>query len=158
MSRTITLTVNGRPRSVEVGDDELLLDTLRERLGVTSTREGCGVGACGACTVLVSGASVSSCLALAADYDGAEIGTVEGLPADDVVVAAFIEARALQCGYCIPGFVMMTHELLSENADPNRDEIREHLAGNLCRCGSYVEIEQAVAIAARRLSEAVTTR
>jgi aerobic-type carbon monoxide dehydrogenase small subunit (CoxS/CutS family) len=157
VSRAITLSVNGRARGVEVGDDELLLDTLRERLGVTSTREGCGVGACGACTVLVSGASVSSCLALAADYDGAEIRTVEGLGADDAVVVAFIEARALQCGYCIPGFVMMTHELLSENPDPSREEIREHLAGNLCRCGSYVEIEQAVAIAARRLAEPAVT-
>jgi aerobic-type carbon monoxide dehydrogenase small subunit (CoxS/CutS family) len=148
--RRVTLVVNGRARSAEVRDEDLLLDVLRDQVGVTSVREGCGVGACGACTVLVSGASVSSCLALAADYDGAEILTVEGLPEEDPIVAAFLEAGALQCGYCIPGFVMMAHELLSEQPAPSPEEIREHLAGNLCRCGTYFEIAEAVAAAARR--------
>ncbi|HVB06782.1 MAG TPA: (2Fe-2S)-binding protein [Acidimicrobiales bacterium] len=148
--RRLTLVVNGRSRAVEARDEDLLLDVLREQVGVTSVREGCGVGACGACTVLVAGASVSSCLALAADYDGAEILTVEGLGEEDPVVAAFVAAGALQCGYCIPGFVMMTHELLSERPSPSPAEIREHLAGNLCRCGTYFEITEAVAAAARR--------
>ena len=141
----VRLTVNGRDHRVSVSDDELLLDTLRERLGVTSAREGCGVGACGACTVLVDGHSVSSCLARTVRYDGAQIVTADGLPQDDEVVDAFVGCGAMQCGYCIPGFVLMTHELLSENPHPDQEQIRAHLEGNLCRCGTYPEIGKAVA-------------
>ena len=156
MSRRIEVVLNGRSRAFEVGDDELLLDALRERIGLTGAREGCGVGACGACTVLVDGHSVSSCLLLAADVDGQEILTVEGLPEDDAVVAAFVSTGALQCGYCIPGFVMMTRELLAENPSPSPAEIGAHLEGNLCRCGSYFEIAEAVATAARALGDPST--
>jgi aerobic-type carbon monoxide dehydrogenase small subunit (CoxS/CutS family) len=147
---TIEFTVNGITQQLTVSDDELLLDVLRRRLGYTSVREGCGVGACGACTVLVDGKSTSTCLALAVRADGTEITTAEGLPAGDPVVNSFIEAGALQCGYCIPGFVMMATELLSENPQPTRQDITEHLEGNICRCGTYVEIRAAIVAAARR--------
>ncbi|GAB3003868.1 (2Fe-2S)-binding protein [Amycolatopsis acidiphila] len=148
--REIELAVNGRRRKIAVGDDELLLDVLRREFGTTSVREGCGVGACGACTVLVSGRSVSSCLARAARYDGAEVSTADGLPKDDDVVEEFVAAGAVQCGYCIPGFVMMTHELLGENPQPSEQEIGQHLEGNICRCGTYEEIRTAIGCAAKR--------
>jgi aerobic-type carbon monoxide dehydrogenase small subunit (CoxS/CutS family) len=152
---SIEFTVNGIIQQLTVSDDELLLDVLRRRLGYTSVREGCGVGACGACTVLVDGKSTSTCLALAVRADGAEITTAEGLPQDDPVVNSFIEASALQCGYCIPGFVLMATELLSENPRPTPEHITEHLEGNICRCGTYVEIRAAIMAAARR--KAATT-
>lgn len=146
---TIEFTVNGITQQLTVPDDELLLDVLR-RLGYTSVREGCGVGACGACTALVGGKSTSTCLTLAIRADGTEITTAEGLPADDPVVRSFVEAGALQCGYCIPGFVMMATELLSENPRPTTEDISEHLEGNICRCGTYLEIRAAILAAARR--------
>lgn len=147
--KLIELAVNGRRYEVPVDDSELLLDVLREKTGTYSVREGCGVGACGACTVLVGGKSVSSCLALAVRYDGAEITTADGLPDDDPVVSAFVESRAMQCGYCIPGFVLMAKELLAENPTPDREDIVAHLEGNICRCGTYPEICRAVEQAAR---------
>lgn len=147
--RRIELTVNGRRQRFTVDDDALLLDVLREKAGTTSVREGCGVGACGSCTVLVDGRSVSSCLARAVRYDGREIRTAEGLPEDDDVVSAFVDAGAMQCGYCIPGFVMMTHELLAQDPSPDRAAIHDHLEGNICRCGAYPEICTAVETAAR---------
>ncbi|MCW2723982.1 MAG: coxS [Frankiales bacterium] len=148
--RMLNLTVNGRVHDVPVDDNELLLDVLRTKVGCTSVREGCGVGACGACTVLVDGRSVSSCLALAVRHDGAEIVTADGLPGDDAVVEAFVECGAMQCGYCIPGFVLMTHELLAENPQPDAEQIAAHLEGNICRCGTYPEICAAVTSAAAR--------
>lgn len=144
------LKVNGETRHAQVDDTTLLLDALRRDGGVTSPREGCGVGACGACTVLVEGRSVSSCLAIAARYDGRPIQTAEGLPADDPVISAFVDRGAMQCGYCIPGFVMMTTELLNENPNPSDEEITRHLGGNICRCASYPEIRAAVHEAGRR--------
>lgn len=148
----IAMTVNDRRLVTDVDDDALLLDVLREAAGATSAREGCGVGACGACTVLVDGRSVSSCLAPAIRYDGARITTADGLPADDDVVDAFVRCGAMQCGYCIPGFVMMSHELLSENPAPSYEEVGDHLEGNICRCGAYAEICQAVMVAAETRS------
>ena len=150
MSTIIELRVNGAAQRLAVDDDELLLDVLRGRLGCTSVREGCGVGVCGACTVLVDGASMSSCLMLAVRADGAEITTAEGLPPDDPVVAAFVAAGALQCGYCIPGFVMMATELLARNPRPDPHAIADHLEGNICRCGTYGEIRSAILAAAGR--------
>jgi aerobic-type carbon monoxide dehydrogenase small subunit (CoxS/CutS family) len=144
----IGLTVDGQRHELDVDDTTLLLDALRGSCRVTAAREGCGVGACGACTVLADGMSVSSCLALAVRYDGAELATATGLPADDPVVAAFVRHSALQCGYCTPGFVMMTTELLRENPSPTEEEVREHLRGNICRCGAYAEIVEAVLDAA----------
>jgi aerobic-type carbon monoxide dehydrogenase small subunit (CoxS/CutS family) len=152
--KLIQLTVNGRRHDLPVDDDELLLDVLREKVGAYSVREGCGVGACGACTVLVGGTSVSSCLARAVRYDGAEITTADGLAEDDPVVEAFVDSRAMQCGYCIPGFVLMTHELLAENPHPDREQIVAHLEGNICRCGTYPEICSAVQDAAARATRA----
>lgn len=146
----IRITVNGEQHDVRAGDDDLLLDVLRDQVGCTSVREGCGVGACGACTVLVGGRSVSTCLARAVRYDGADITTAEGLPREDEVVASFVDRQALQCGYCIPGFVLMTHELLDENPAPTQEDIVEHLEGNICRCGTYPEICRAVKLAAER--------
>ena len=148
----ISLNVNGQSRRVEVEDTTVLLDALREGVGVTSVREGCGVGACGSCTVLVDGQSVSSCLANALRYDGRPIVTADGLPSDDDVVAAFVGSNAMQCGYCIPGMVLMTKELLAENPQPSDDDITHHLEGNICRCGSYLEIRAAVHEAARRMT------
>jgi aerobic-type carbon monoxide dehydrogenase small subunit (CoxS/CutS family) len=152
----IVLKVNGRTHAVQVGDDELLLDVLREKVGITSAREGCGVGACGACTVLVDGHSVSSCLARAVRYEGRSIQTADGLPPDDDVVDAFVECGAMQCGYCIPGFVLMTHELLDGNPGQELDasQVNAHLEGNLCRCGSYPQISRAIEqVVIRRLAD-----
>jgi aerobic-type carbon monoxide dehydrogenase small subunit (CoxS/CutS family) len=148
--KVIELTVNGRRRRLTVADDMLLLDMLRDEFGVTSVREGCGVGACGACTVLVDGRSISGCLARAARYDGANLTTADGLPNDDEVIDAFVSTGAMQCGYCIPGFVLMAHELLGENPDPTPRQIAEHIAGNICRCGTYPEICEAIGTAAAR--------
>ncbi|MGH3747893.1 MAG: (2Fe-2S)-binding protein [Micromonosporaceae bacterium] len=145
----IELVVDGRRRTARVTGADVLMTVLRDQLGCGSVREGCGVGACGACTVLVDGRSVSSCLALAVRHHGAEVTTTEGLPDDDPVVRAYVAERAMQCGYCIPGFVLMTHELLADNPDPSEAEIAEQLEGNLCRCGAYVEIKAAAARAAR---------
>lgn len=146
----ISVSVNGSRHRVTVEDTTLLLDALRQQVGVTSAREGCGVGACGACTVLSDGRSVSACLANARRYDGASITTADGLPDDDPVVSAFVDSDAMQCGYCIPGFVLMTHELLAENPDPSEEQILDHLEGNICRCATYPEILRAVRLAARR--------
>jgi aerobic-type carbon monoxide dehydrogenase small subunit (CoxS/CutS family) len=148
----ITLTVNGVRHVVDVEDETLLLDVLRESVGTTSVREGCGVGACGACTVLSGGVSVSSCLALAVRHDGAELTTAEGLDENDDVVSSFVDCNAAQCGYCIPGFVLMSRELLAEHPHPTEQEITDHLEGNICRCGTYPEIKRAVAAAAERRS------
>jgi aerobic-type carbon monoxide dehydrogenase small subunit (CoxS/CutS family) len=146
---TIEFTVNGTTQRVTVTDDELLLDVLR-RLGCTSIREGCGVGGGGARPPQGVGKSVSTCLTLAVRADGTQVRTAEGLPPDDPVVASFVEAGALQCGYCIPGFVMMATELLAENPRPAPEDVAGHLEGNICRCGTYGEIRAAVLAAARR--------
>lgn len=146
----ITLNVNGNPHRVSVDDSTLLLDALRQQVGVTSTREGCGVGACGACTVLADGRSVSACLANARRYDGAALVTADGLDGDDPVISSFVDSDAMQCGYCIPGFVLMTKELLSENPSPSDEEITDHLEGNICRCATYPEILKAVRLASQR--------
>lgn len=146
---TVALRVNGSPRTVEVGDSELLLDTLRG-LGLLSVREGCGVGACGACTVLVDGRPISSCLTRTARSQGVDVLTLEGLEPDDVVRRAFREAEGYQCGYCTPGFIMMTHALLAEHPEADAGVVDEYLAGNLCRCGAYPEIREAVRLAQGR--------
>lgn len=149
MSNDVVLQVNGVRHRVTVADDDLLLEVLR-RTGHTSVREGCGVGACGACTVLADGHSVSSCLGRAVRYDGVPLTTADGLPHDDDVVDEFVSAGAMQCGYCIPGFVLMGHELLAENPAPTREDIAAHLEGNICRCGTYEEICAAIEATARR--------
>lgn len=154
----IDLTINGSPRSVELDDPRVtLLDLLRERLGLTGTKKGCDRGQCGACTVLVDGRRINSCLALAASLDGASVETIEGLADGDAlhpVQEAFIAHDGFQCGFCTPGQIMSAIGLLREGdagADPER--IREGMSGNLCRCGAYAGISAAVCEAAARLAD-----
>ncbi len=141
------VVVNGEPHDLEARSDEMLLAVLR-RAGFPSVRETCGIGVCGACTVLVDGAPMSGCLLLARAAEGREVTTVEGLGGDDPVQRAFADAHAFQCGYCTPGMILTAQALLAETPSPSEDEIRVALAGNLCRCGSYVKIIEAVRQAA----------
>jgi aerobic-type carbon monoxide dehydrogenase small subunit (CoxS/CutS family) len=152
----LSFTVNGDPAAVEVRPDEMLIDVL-DRLGLASVRETCGIGVCGACTVLIDGEPVSACLLLARLAESRELTTVEGLSGSDPVQLAFAEAHAFQCGYCTPGMVLTAKRLLEENPQPSEDEIRLALAGNLCRCGCYVKIVEAVLLAAGRKEEAWTS-
>jgi aerobic-type carbon monoxide dehydrogenase small subunit (CoxS/CutS family) len=142
----VTMTLNGEQRAVAVEPDETLLAVLR-RLGLRSVRETCGIGVCGSCTVLVDGRAMTGCLLLAPLADGSSVVTAEGL-ADDPVVAAFVDSHAYQCGWCIPGFVVAVRSLLDENPAPSERDAKEALAGNLCRCGSYLKIFDAVQQAA----------
>ena len=142
----VELVLNGRAVALEARTDEMLLDALR-RAGLLSVRATCGIGVCGACTVLVDGEPMSGCLTLAAQVAGREVTTVEGL-AGDPVQRAFAEAHGFQCGWCTPGFVLTIRALLAENPDPSDAEIAEALGGNLCRCGSYVKIARAIRRAA----------
>ena len=138
----VELVLNGRATSLEARTDEMLLDALR-RDGLLSVRATCGIGVCGACTVLVDGEPMSGCLTLAAQVAGREVTTVEGL-AGDPVQRAFAETHGFQCGWCTPGFVLAVKRLLEVNPSPSDEEIAEGLGGNLCRCGSYVKIVEAV--------------
>jgi aerobic-type carbon monoxide dehydrogenase small subunit (CoxS/CutS family) len=147
----IPIRVNSISVELESRTDETLLEGLR-RAGLRSVRLTCGIGVCGACTVLMDGSPISSCLVLAPAAAGAEITTTEGLGGDDPVALAFQEANAFQCGYCTPGFVLTARALLSEVSNPSDDEIRHALAGNLCRCGSYVKILKAVRLAASAIN------
>jgi carbon-monoxide dehydrogenase small subunit len=151
--RTIRFRLNGEAVAAEVAPHANLVELLQGEFGLHGARESCGQGLCGCCTVLVDGRAVSGCLYLAAFVDGAEVVTIEHSPPGeklDAVQEAFIETGAFQCGFCTPGFVLMTRELLAANADPSEDDIRHYLSGNLCRCGAYPEIVEAVKLAARR--------
>lgn len=155
-SRLIRFTLNGRPVSAGVESHLDLVDLLR-RLDLFGARESCGQGLCGCCTVLVDGVAVSGCLTLAQLVDGKSVTTIESLDENGTlshVQQAFVDEGALQCGFCTPGFVMMTHELLKQNPDPEESEIRDYLAGNLCRCAAYPEIIRAVRTAASRMRSA----
>jgi carbon-monoxide dehydrogenase small subunit len=149
----VRLTVNGSEREIEVAVTETLLDALRWDLDLTGSKECCAEGECGACTVLVGDRSVNSCLVLAVEADGMEITTIEGLAGDGGRLSrlqeAFLDAGAVQCGFCIPGMVVSAQALLAENPHPSPAEVREGLAGNLCRCGGYQRIVDAVLRAAR---------
>jgi aerobic carbon-monoxide dehydrogenase small subunit len=147
VKRQITIRINARDETLEIDDAETLLEVLRERLKLWSVREGCGVGACGTCTVLLGGKPVSSCLLLAVRSQGREILTLEGLSdRTDLhpIQEAFLNERALQCAYCTPGFVLAVKSLLDENPDASDQEVREYLSGNLCRCAAYADILRAV--------------
>jgi carbon-monoxide dehydrogenase small subunit len=149
----IALTVNGEPHEADVWEGESLLYALRERLGLPGSKNACEQGECGSCSVLLDGSLVCACLVLAAQADGHEVVTVEGLAAEDglhPVQAAFVEAGAVQCGFCTPGLVVAVADLLRRSPDPGEDEIREALSGNLCRCTGYGKIFDAVRLAARR--------
>jgi aerobic-type carbon monoxide dehydrogenase small subunit (CoxS/CutS family) len=152
----LTLRVNGREHRVRVRPHHTLLEVLRNQLKLTGTREGCGIGMCGACTVLADGAPVSSCLLLAVLCEGREVTTVEGLEGPDgeldPVQQAYCDHTAFQCSYCTPGFILATKAMLAEIPDPSPEQAREYLSGNLCRCGSYVKILEAVMDVKRRVS------
>ena len=158
MAIKISFQVNGRWRELEVEPQETLSQVLRERLGLTGVKVGCEAGECGACTVLLDGVPIVSCLFLAVWADGRSILTIEGLAHPDgtlhPVQEAFLEAGAVQCGYCTPGMILTAKALLDRNPHPSRAEIREALAGNLCRCTGYKKIVDAVELAARKLAGA----
>lgn len=156
MKREFVLNVNGRLERVEAATHHTLLEVLR-RLRLVGAREGCGVGMCGACTVLLDGRPVSSCLLLVSEVRGRPIETVEGLAQGGrlhPIQEAFIAHTAFQCSFCTPGMLLATKALLAENPDPTEEEIKDYLAGNLCRCGSYLKIVAAVRSAAARLRAA----
>ncbi|MEO8468058.1 MAG: (2Fe-2S)-binding protein [Chloroflexota bacterium] len=149
--RTISLTVNGRARSLDVAAHHTLLEVVRDDLGLTGAKECCLVGECGACTLIVDGRTVDSCLMLAMEADGAEVTTIEGLATDGHLTPlqkAFLDHGGVQCGYCIPGQVLSAHALLSNHPHPSVAEIEEGIAGNLCRCGCYRQIVDAIAATA----------
>jgi carbon-monoxide dehydrogenase small subunit len=157
-TRTIFFTLNGVAVSAEVAPHHNLVDLLQQQFDLFGARESCAQGLCGCCTVLVDGRAVSGCLFLAAFADGAEVVTIEHLASRerlDPVQEAFVESGAFQCGYCTPGFVLMTRQLLEEHPDPDDEAIRHYLTGNLCRCAAYPEIVQAVKLAARKASQSL---
>jgi carbon-monoxide dehydrogenase small subunit len=148
----VTFTINGRPTRVRVYAMQRLLDELRHELGLTGTKEGCGEGECGSCSVLLDGALVNSCLIPVLQAQGTSIVTIEGLSADPnsrAIQQAFLDCGGAQCGICTPGMIVAAFHLLSKKPQPSLEEIREGLAGNLCRCTGYVQIVEAVAEAAR---------
>ncbi|MBN1266630.1 MAG: (2Fe-2S)-binding protein [Anaerolineales bacterium] len=150
----ITLTINGIVRTLAVLPEERLLDVLRDRLGLMGTKEGCGSGDCGACTVLMNGRPVTSCMVLAATVDQADILTIEGLEQDGKLhplQQAFIDEGAVQCGFCTPGMILSSLALLQENPDPDEEAIKRAIAGNLCRCTGYARIFAAIKTAALRM-------
>jgi carbon-monoxide dehydrogenase small subunit len=152
----LNLSINGKPHEADdVWEGESLLFVLRERLGMPGSKNACEQGECGSCSVYMDGQLVCACLVLAAQAEGREVVTVEGLGASDElnpVQQAFLETGAVQCGFCTPGLIVTTHELLSRRPDPSESEIREALAGNLCRCTGYEKIIDAVNLAGRRMA------
>jgi len=150
----IELTVNGTPRSVEITPSMRLLDMLRNVLGLTSVKEGCSEGECGACTVLLDGKAVTSCTVLAVQARGRSVVTIEGLSSDGAlhpIQQAFVDHDAIQCGFCTPGMIMAAYALLKHTPSPTREEIRRGIEGNLCRCTGYLPIIDAIEDAARRM-------
>jgi aerobic carbon-monoxide dehydrogenase small subunit len=155
--RVIRFTLNGRTVTANIAVYETLVEVLQREFNLFGGRESCGQGLCGCCTALVNGTAVSGCLYLAAFVDGAEVGTVEGLADRGVlhpIQEAFVSKMGFQCGYCTPGFILMTQQLLNQNPQPTDDEIRHYLSGNLCRCGSYPDIVEAVKAAADKMRDA----
>jgi aerobic-type carbon monoxide dehydrogenase small subunit (CoxS/CutS family) len=144
----VSCRVNGDAVELEARPDEALLDVLRRQLDLHSVRATCGIGVCGACTALIDSEPVSTCLLLAPLAEGREITTVEGVESDHPLRRTFVEAHAFQCGYCTPGMILSAKRLLEENSSPSAEEIAESLSGNLCRCGCYVKIVEAVMRAA----------
>jgi len=147
MERTITLTVNGVERQLTVDVRDTLIKALREGVGLTGTKEGCGEGECGSCTVIMDGRAVNSCLVLAVEADGAQITTIEGLEENGELhplQQAFLDAGAVQCGFCTPGMIMSAKALLDRNPNPTEEEVRLGVSGNLCRCTGYMQVVRAV--------------
>ena len=155
MKHKVSFVLNGVEIRIRIEDHLRLIDLLRDRLGMTGTKEGCGEGECGACTVLVNGRAINSCLYPALEVEGKEVLTIEGLQDAEnklsAIQMAFVDSGAIQCGFCTPGMIMTAKALLNANPDPSEDEIRDSFQGNLCRCTGYVQIIDAVKQAARRL-------
>lgn len=151
----VTIKVNGKEYTREINPMMRLIDFLRDELKLKGTKEGCGEGECGACTVIVNGQTVNSCIMLAATADGAEVLTIEGLSGDELhpIQEAFLEVGAVQCGYCIPGMVLSAKALLDKNIDATEEDIKEGISGNLCRCTGYVKIVEGVKIAQSKLKD-----
>ena len=150
----IKLNINGKARTADIDASARLIDVLRDKFGLVSVKEGCGVGECGACTILMDGEAVCSCVVPAFQADGHDIITVEGLEMNgelDVIQQSFIDCDAVQCGFCTPGMIISAKALLLKNPSPSRDEIRTALAGNICRCTGYTQIVDAVETAAERI-------
>lgn len=150
-NQLVHFTLNGKEISVSVEPFEMLADTLRDRLNLTGTKKGCGQGECGACTVIMDGAAVNSCMVPSAKAEGSCVVTIEGLGENGKIhpiQQAFVDAGAVQCGFCTPGMILSTKALLDEKPNPTKEEIRTALAGNICRCTGYVKIEEAVELAA----------
>jgi carbon-monoxide dehydrogenase small subunit len=148
--REIQFKLNGEQVSAQVAPHESLVEVLRDEFGLHGARESCGQGMCGCCTVLVNGRAVSGCLYLATLVQDSEVQTIESDKELDAVQEAFIETSAFQCGFCTPGFILMTRQLLDEHPDPDDDAIKHYLSGNLCRCAAYPEIIEAVKLAAKK--------
>ena len=152
----LCFTLNGAETSLDIDPGMSALELIRDTLDLKGTKEGCGIGECGACTVVVDGKAVNACLMFAAQLEGRDVLTVEGLSKDDAlhpIQQSFIEHHAVQCGFCTPGILMSTHALLEENPQPERDEIVKAVSGNLCRCTGYKSIIGAIDAAANRLSK-----
>ena len=157
----IELTINGKKKEVETTTSTRLLDLIRDDLHLTGTKEGCGKGECGACTVIMNGELAVSCLVLALQADGADITTIEGIGNDkclDPIQEAFIETGAVQCGFCTPGMILAAKKLLEENPHPDEEEIKRGISGNLCRCTGYQKIIDAIKLAVNRLSSSNSGR
>lgn len=155
MAKEIILTINGQAYPVQVEPDELLVDVLRDRLWLTGTKKGCGTGDCGACTVIMDGRPVTSCLVLAMAAEGKQIWTVESLADGDQLhplQESFIEHGAVQCGYCTPGLLMMAKAILEQNPTPSEEQVRAGIAGNLCRCTGYTKIVEAILAASKKMA------
>jgi aerobic carbon-monoxide dehydrogenase small subunit len=157
MKTPVEITVNKKKHKVDVDTRMILADMLREELRLTGTHIGCGTGNCGACTVILNGETVKSCCIIAADANGQEVLTIEGISSSATelhpIQQAFVENQGLQCGYCTPGMVLSTIQLLKDNPDPSEDQIRHGISGNLCRCTGYQFIVQSIQDAAKRLSK-----
>ncbi len=153
-NQLIHFTLNGKETAVAVEPFEMLADTLRDRLNLTGTKKGCGQGECGACTVIMDGDAVNSCMVPSVKAEGTSVITIEGLEENGKlhpIQQAFVDAGAVQCGFCTPGMVLSAKALLDRKPDPTREEIRTALAGNICRCTGYVKIEEAVELAAKAI-------
>jgi len=150
MRKEVRFKLNGEQVSAQVAPHENLVEVLRDSFGLHGARESCGQGLCGCCTVLVNGTAVSGCLYLGVLAENAEIQTVEAGDKLDAVQEAFVESAAFQCGFCTPGFILMTRQLLDEQPEPDDEAIKHYLSGNLCRCAAYPEIIEAVKLAARK--------
>ena len=154
MTHRIHLTVNGEPYEIDVEPRKTLLWVLREQLRLTGTKEGCGTGDCGACTVIIDGRTVNSCLVLGVEADGSDILTIEGLAKNGQlhpIQQAFVEYGAVQCGFCTPGMILSSKVLLDDNPNPTEEEVRAGIAGNLCRCTGYTKIVEAILAAAEKI-------